>query len=81
MAFASSYFTGACTGRSAGFSPFRIRVGCSAPELIDDIRSVGDQAAAGDEEAFPVDRRQFVPGGKGDDQITVEHCQCARCHE
>ena len=49
-----------------------------APVLVDQIRSVGDQAAAGDEEAVGVDRGQSVPGRQRDDQIAMNDCQCAR---
>ena len=41
-----------------------IDVAGRAPVLVDQIRPIGDQAAAGDEEAFEVDRGQFVPGRK-----------------
>jgi hypothetical protein len=36
----------------------------SAPELIEIVRPVGDQAASANEEAFVKDRGQFVPGRK-----------------
>ena len=39
-----------------------IDVAGRAPELVDLVRPIGDQAAGGDEEAFAVDRRQLVPG-------------------
>ena len=42
-----------------------------APVLVDEIRPIGDQAAAGDEEALEVDRGQFVPGRQRDDQIAM----------
>ena len=48
-----------------------IDVAGRAPVLVDEIRPVGDQAAAGDEEAFGVDRGQLVPGRQRDDQIAM----------
>ena len=67
-----------------------IDVAGRAPVLVDEIRPIGDQAAAGDEEAGGVDRGQFVPGRKRDDQIAMNrrhrappsrsdrHLRCAR---
>jgi len=37
------------------------------PELLDEIRPIRHQAAGSDEEAFPVDRRQFQPGRQRED--------------
>ena len=48
-----------------------IDVAGRAPVLVDQIRPVGDQAAAGDEEAVGVDRGQLVPGRQRDDQIAM----------
>ena len=49
-----------------------------APVLIDDVRPVGDQAAAGDEVAFVVDRGQPVPGRQRDDQFAMTTLQPLR---
>ena len=49
-----------------------IDVAGRAPELVDQIRPIGDQAAAGDEVASVVDRGQFVPGRKRDDQLAMD---------
>ena len=49
-----------------------------APELVDEIRPVGDQAACGDEEAVAVNRGQSVAGRKRDDQIAMNRRQRAR---
>src|SRR5262245_49077409 len=48
-----SYFVGACTGRSAGFSPFRMRsdVGGGKPIQRGLINPEGDQSVFGDETA------------------------------
>ena len=48
-----------------------IDVAGRAPVLVDNIRPVGDQAAAGDEETFAVDRGQLVPGRQRDDQFAM----------
>src|SRR3982750_1444037 len=45
--------------------------GC-APELVGDIRAIGDQAAAGDVVARGVNRGQSVTGRQRDDQIAME---------
>src|SRR5262245_6064209 len=77
----SSYLLGACTGKSAGFSPFRMRsidIAGRSSELVDEIRSMRDQAASGGEEAFVVDRGQLVPRREGDDQIAMNLRTCAR---
>ena len=58
-----------------------IDIAGSTPELIDYISPIGDQAAAGDKEAFEVDRGQFVPGRKPDDQIAMNLRQRAPCHD
>ena len=50
-------------------------------KLVDCIGPVGNQAAAGDEEAFVVDRGQFVPGRKRDNHIAMTHGQRARGHD
>src|ERR1019366_4432819 len=49
--------------------------------LVDQMRPVGDQAAAGDEVAFVVDRGQFMPGRQRDDQFAVNRAQRARCQD
>ena len=79
----SSYLVDACTGRSAGFSPFEdaIDVAGRTPVLVDYVRPIGDQAAAGDEVPFEVDSGQLVPGRKRDDQIAMKHRQRAPCHD
>ena len=41
------------------------------PKLVDEIRPIRHQAAGSDEEAFPIDRRQLVPGRQRDDQIAM----------
>ena len=48
-----------------------IDVAGRAPKLVDQIRPVGHQAAAVDEVAIEVDRRQSVPGRKRDDQVAM----------
>jgi hypothetical protein len=78
LRFAISNLVGACTGRSAGFSPFNtIDISGCAAVLVNDISSVGDQAAGGGEEVVVVDRRQFVPGRKCNDQIAMSCNQWA----
>ena len=54
----SSYLVGACTGRSAGFSPLRMR------STYVRIRAVRDQAAVYSVIAIRINRRQFVASGK-----------------
>ena len=54
-----------------------IDVAGRAPELVDPIRPVGDQAAVGDEEPSGVDRGQFVPGRQRDDQFAMNRRQRA----
>ena len=44
-----------------------IDVAGGTPKLVDKIKSIRDQAAAGDKVAPVVDRRQPVPGGERDD--------------
>src|SRR5262249_25655079 len=51
-----------------------------ASVLVDDVRTVGDQAAASDGLASPIDRGQFVPGRQHDDQIAVNDPPRAPCH-
>src|SRR6516164_657044 len=46
-----SYFVGACTGRSAGFSPFRMRSTGGKPIQRGLINPEGDQSVFGDETA------------------------------
>src|SRR5262245_4740788 len=45
-----------------------IDVASSAPELVDEIRPVGHQAAAGCEETVWIDRRQLVPARQRNDE-------------
>src|SRR5262249_39697714 len=54
--------------------------GC-LPKLVDEMGTVGDQATAGDEVAFNIDRWEFVPGRKGDDQLTMKCRQGARRYD
>jgi hypothetical protein len=49
-------------------------------EQVEEIRSVGDQAAGGDEVASSVDRGQFVLRRQRDDQIAMSLRQFARRH-
>ena len=58
-----------------------ISVAARAVKLIDCIGTVGDQAAARNEEAFVVDCGQFVPGRKHHDQIAMTHGQRTRGHD
>src|SRR5262249_8243417 len=52
------------------------------PELVDEVRSIGDQAAGGDEETFNVDCRQPVPGRQCDDQIAMKcRRRASRCDQ
>src|SRR5262245_24650752 len=55
-----------------------IDVACRAPEWVGRTRPVRHEPAAGDEEAFPIDRRQLVPGCQRDDQISLRHPSTAR---
>jgi hypothetical protein len=58
-----------------------IDVAGGAPELIEIVSPVGDQAAFGAEVAFVKDRGQLVPCRKRDDQIAMNHHQRARRHD
>ena len=72
---------GACTGKSAGFSPFEDTVDIirRASERIDCRSPVGDQAAGLDKEAIIVDRGQPVPGCEPDDQFAmITHLRAPR---
>src|SRR6516225_7641772 len=70
----SSYLVGACTGRSAGFSPLNaIDIAGGAAELVHIIRTVGNEAAGGDHVTKWIDRRQFVPSRERNDQVTSNH--------
>src|SRR5262249_60805089 len=51
--------------------------GCMAV-LVEKINPIRDKAAAGDEVASVVDRRQFVPGRKRDNQLAMEYRPRAR---
>ena len=55
-----------------------VNVTGGATELVGKIISIGDQATAGHEVASVVDRGQFVPGRKRDDQIAMNRRQRAR---
>jgi hypothetical protein len=86
----SSYLVGACTGRSAGFSPLRMRsTHPAARRTLDRIRSVGDQATSGDEVAPGVDRgrrcraasmmiRRDNASTTGSASRSGRHCRSAR---
>src|SRR5215472_9975240 len=54
-----------------------IHVACRMPKLVDESRPIGDQAAANDEVACEVNRRQFVSGRQRDDQIAMNRRQSA----
>src|SRR5262249_32080104 len=66
----STYLFGACTGKSPGFSPLKMRSTYSAAWrcLFDHISAVGDEASGS---TIPIDRGQFVPGRQCGDQIAV----------
>jgi hypothetical protein len=49
--------------------------------LIDKIKPIGNQAAAGDKVTSVVHRGQFVPGRKRDDQLAMEYRPRARRHD
>src|SRR5262245_11166560 len=51
-----------------------------APRLVDQIRPIGHQAATGDEEAYPIDCRKFVPGRECNDRLVMNKRQCAPRH-
>jgi len=73
----SWYLVGACTGRSAGFSPLRMR---RAPVRVDYIRTIRNQAAGGDIEAQGIDRRQSVPRRRRSDQLAMRRRQWSPRH-
>src|SRR5207245_4572621 len=52
-----------------------------APELVDEIGTVRDQAAAGDVETAGEDRGQLVPYRHLGDQLTMDDPQCASSHD
>src|SRR4029077_12222528 len=54
--------------------------GC-LPELVYEIGTVGDQAAAGDVETAGEDRGQLVPCRHLGDQLTMDDPQCASSHD
>src|SRR5262245_48504468 len=51
------------------------------PILVNKIRSIRDQTAASNVQAFVVDRGQSVAGRKPDDQIALNVRQRAPCHD
>ena len=55
-----------------------IDVARRASELVGKISPIGDQAASGDELAGGVDRRQFVPGRRRNDQFAMDYRQPER---
>ena len=54
--------------------------GC-APVLVGDVRSVGDQAAAPDEERDRIDRGQSVPSRERDDQLAMHRSSTRSGHD
>src|SRR6516225_4886755 len=54
-----------------------INVASRPPELLQKIKAIRDQAAAGDVATSVIDRGQFVLGRKRDDQLAMRHGQCA----
>src|SRR5262245_50807679 len=78
----SSYLVGACTGRSAWLLSLKdaVDVAGRAAVRIDRTRSVGDQAAADNEEAIRVHRDQPVPGHQRDDALTMKYGKPASRH-
>jgi hypothetical protein len=48
-----------------------IDVAGGAPKLVDDVGSVGDQAAVDGEDTQGTDRRQSMPGSQRNDQLAV----------
>src|SRR5215475_2843126 len=61
----SSYLVGACTGKSAGFSPLRIR--STYPAASRYCIAIGDQTPARRVVASVINRGQLVPSDKRDD--------------
>src|SRR5262249_37120096 len=53
----------------------------SAPELVDEIGTVGAQAAAGDVETAGKDRGELVPCRHFGDQLAMDDPQCASRHD
>src|SRR5262249_943348 len=49
--------------------------------LVDEIGSIGDQAAAGNAVSVKVDRRKFVSGGKRNDQFSLSDYRRGRCRD
>src|SRR5262249_25756564 len=49
-----------------------VDVAGGAPELIDEIRAIGHQAAGVDEDTIVVDRGQLVAGRQLDDQVAMK---------
>ena len=58
-----------------------IDVSRSAPVLVDEIGSIGDQTAGSDVGTFRVDRRQFVSGREHYDEIAMKRRQRACGHD
>src|SRR5262249_49805739 len=58
-----------------------IDVAGSLPVLVDEPRTVGDQAADDDEIACEVDRGQFVSGRQRYDQLAMNPRQSASCYD
>src|SRR5512143_621462 len=51
-----------------------IDVAGSAPIVVDEIGTVGHQAAAGDEKSLVIDRGEPMPSRQLDDQIAISRC-------
>src|SRR5215203_66587 len=57
-----------------------IDVACPTPVLIRVVRSIGDQAAAGDKVACEVKCGQVMPDGERSDKVAIKCRQRACCH-
>ena len=79
----SSYLVGALHRQVGGLLALEdaVDVAGRTPVLVDEIGSIGDQAAGRDVVAVGVDRRQLVPGRQRDDQLAVNDRRCAPRHD
>src|SRR5262245_30196460 len=78
----SSYFVGACTGRSAGFSPLRMRstlAGCGA-ERTNGFSPIGDETTSADVISEGINRWQLVAGGQPGNDTRIVCPKRTRCH-